>query len=112
MGDTTLPEEPEKPVTYEDEKIALEPALKDLLEKIRIYVFKHRIRTYEFFWDNDKLRKGVVSRNQFVRGLLNISPNLQENEINLIAAHCSNEGIFKNFLKNENTYENFLNWSL
>lgn len=46
-----------------------DPTLAEILDKIRIAVFKNGIRTIEFFKDHDKLRSGVITDNQFVCGL-------------------------------------------
>ncbi|XP_074647534.1 uncharacterized protein LOC141903328 [Tubulanus polymorphus] len=43
--------------------------LQAILDKIRIAVFKCRVRTTEFFRDHDKLRSGLITENQFVCGL-------------------------------------------
>ena len=63
----------------------------DLIEKLRIWVYKQRIRTNEFFRDHDKLRKGIVTRDQFIRGLTLIHPMLTAGEIAMVADHCSIE---------------------
>lgn len=43
--------------------------LQQIFDKIRVAVFKNRVRTIEFFKDYDKLRSGVITDNQFVCGL-------------------------------------------
>lgn len=43
--------------------------LQDIFDKIRIAVYKNRVRTIEFFKDYDKLRSGYVTENQFMCGL-------------------------------------------
>lgn len=86
-------EEEYKPYGYYGNERAPHAApFKELVEKIRIWVFKQRIRTNEFFCDNDKLRKGVVTRNQFARGLSMIHPKLTKEEIDAVADYCSIDG--------------------
>jgi len=46
-----------------------DPTLAEIIDKIRVAVFKNGIRTTEFFKDHDKLRSGVITENQFVCGL-------------------------------------------
>lgn len=46
-----------------------DPDLNTIFDKIRTAVFKHGIRTTEFFKDHDKLRSGIITENQFVCGL-------------------------------------------
>lgn len=46
-----------------------DPTLAEILDKIRVAVFKNGIRTIEFFKDHDKLRSGVITENQFICGL-------------------------------------------
>ncbi|KAH9519717.1 hypothetical protein Btru_070724 [Bulinus truncatus] len=65
---------PENPLTKQTvDMVALfpkeDPTLAEILDKIRIAVFKNGIRTIEFFKDHDKLRSGVITDNQFVCGL-------------------------------------------
>ncbi|KAK3798859.1 hypothetical protein RRG08_050238 [Elysia crispata] len=48
---------------------AKDPTLAEILDKIRVSVYKNGIRTIEFFKDHDKLRSGVITENQFVCGL-------------------------------------------
>jgi Ca2+-binding EF-hand superfamily protein len=88
-GDGKLEEEYKPYGYYGNEHRIMSAPVKDLLEKIRIWVFKQRIRTNEFFRDNDKLRKGVVTRDQFVRGLSMIHPKLNKEEIDVVADHCT-----------------------
>jgi len=40
-----------------------------IFDRIRVAVFKNRVRTIEFFKDYDKLRSGVITENQFVCSL-------------------------------------------
>ncbi|GFR65921.1 hypothetical protein ElyMa_001958300 [Elysia marginata] len=46
-----------------------DPTLSEILDKVRVSVYKNGIRTIEFFKDHDKLRSGVITENQFVCGL-------------------------------------------
>ena len=43
--------------------------MQQIFDKIRVAVFKNRVRTIEFFKDYDKLRSGIITENQFVCGL-------------------------------------------
>jgi len=43
--------------------------LQSLFSRLHVAIFKNRIRTTEFFRDHDKLRSGIITRNQFIRGL-------------------------------------------
>ena len=44
--------------------------MQNIFDKIRVAVFKNRVRTIEFFRDFDKLRKGVITEHQFVCSLM------------------------------------------
>jgi hypothetical protein len=39
--------------------------IKELIDKIKEFVFRHRIRLGEFFQDHDSLRKGVIDATKF-----------------------------------------------
>lgn len=43
--------------------------LQQIFDRIRVAVFKNRVRSIEFFKDYDKLRSGIITENQFVCGL-------------------------------------------
>ena len=43
--------------------------LQQIFDRIRVSVFRNRVRTIEFFKDYDKLRSGVITENQFVCSL-------------------------------------------
>ena len=43
--------------------------LQQIFDRIRVAVFRNRVRTIEFFKDYDKLRSGIITENQFVCGL-------------------------------------------
>jgi hypothetical protein len=43
--------------------------LRSVFDRLHVAIFKNRIRTTEFFRDHDKLRSGIITRNQFIRGL-------------------------------------------
>ena len=43
--------------------------LRNVFDRLHVAIFKNRIRTTEFFRDHDKLRSGIITRNQFIRGL-------------------------------------------
>ena len=40
-----------------------------IFDRIRVAVYKNRVRTIEFFKDYDKLRSGIITENQFACGL-------------------------------------------
>lgn len=68
--------------------------LQDVFEKIRIAVHKNGIRTTEFFKDHDKLRSGVITRNQFVCGLslcCGTQANLSRDEIDMLVEYYQTE---------------------
>lgn len=43
--------------------------VQQVFDRIRVAVYKNRVRTTEFFKDYDKLRTGIITENQFVCGL-------------------------------------------
>jgi len=43
--------------------------LQAVFDRIRVAVFKNRVRTIEFFKDYDKLRSGIITENQFICGI-------------------------------------------
>ena len=43
--------------------------VQQIFDRIRVAVYKNRVRTIEFFKDYDKLRSGIITENQFVCGL-------------------------------------------
>ena len=43
--------------------------VQSIFDKIRVAVFKNRVRTIEFFRDYDKLRSGIITEHQFVCGI-------------------------------------------
>ena len=47
----------------------VQKSVQELLERIRIVVFKFGIRTPEFFKDYDKLRSGFITEAQFIAAL-------------------------------------------
>jgi Ca2+-binding EF-hand superfamily protein len=64
----------------------------DILQKIRDAVYKYGIRTTEFFFDHDKFRSGIITRNQFNCGLsasVSQRAHLTQEEIDKVADHFS-----------------------
>ena len=57
------------PSTLLDALMPPDPDVRAILDKMRIAVHKNGIRIEEFFKDHDKLRSGVITRNQFLSGL-------------------------------------------
>ena len=55
--------------------------LSTVISDIRKSVLENRIRLVTFFEDQDKLRKGKISRSQFYRGLTNSGHRLSEYEL-------------------------------
>lgn len=51
-------------------KVKLDDELNPIFKKVQEAVHKNGIRTTEFFRDHDKLRKGIITENQFVCGLM------------------------------------------
>ena len=51
-------------------QITPDKELNEILGRIQVAVHKYGIRTTEFFCDHDKLRSGVITKNQFVCGLM------------------------------------------
>ena len=45
--------------------------LQTIFDRIRIAIFKHRIRSLDFFRDFDPLRSGIITANQFVTCISN-----------------------------------------
>jgi len=61
-----------------------------VFNKVREAVHKHGIRTTEFFKDHDKLRSGIITKNQFVCGLslcCGTQANLSRDEIDILVGH-------------------------
>ena len=44
-------------------------SIQSIFDRVHVAIFKNRIRSTEFFRDHDKLRSGIITRNQFIRGL-------------------------------------------
>lgn len=68
--------------------VCMTTILNNALERIRNMVHKRGVRTTEFFKDNDPLRSGVITRQQFYAGLklgIGKEAQLTEEEIDLIA---------------------------
>ena len=57
------------PSQFLDAPIPPNPEVKAVLDRMRIAVHKNGIRIEEFFKDHDKLRSGIITKNQFVCGL-------------------------------------------
>lgn len=71
---------------FTDEEIAV------LIQKIQVYVFPRRIRVREFFLDFDKLRKGRVTHENFVRGLKLIGLDFSAVEVDALSDHFTEHG--------------------
>ena len=72
-----------------DALIPADPTVKAILDKMRVAVHKNGIRIEEFFKDHDKLRSGIITRNQFVCGMklgIKKEAHLTEYEINKLAS--------------------------
>jgi len=89
--------------------------LQSLFDRLHVAIFKNRIRTTEFFRDHDKLRSGIITMNQFIRGLTLAQDGVQlgaslltGEEIKRIANHYSDKNgmvHYKKFCyKMENTF--------
>ena len=64
------PQPPEvDPSQLLDALVPDDPAIKAILDKMRVAVHKNGIRIEEFFKDHDKLRSGVITKNQFLCGM-------------------------------------------
>lgn len=73
-----------------DNKHGQSSTIQELFDKIRVAVHKNGIRTTEFFKDHDKLRSGVITRNQFICGLslcCGTQANLSREEIERVVEH-------------------------
>jgi len=68
--------------------------IESVFNKIREAVHKNGIRTTEFFKDHDKLRSGIVTKNQFVCGLslcCGTQANLSRDEIDILVRYYQTE---------------------
>jgi len=68
--------------------------IQEIFDKIRVAVHKNGIRTTEFFKDHDKLRSGVITRNQFICGLslcCGTQANLSREEIETLVEYYKTE---------------------
>ena len=54
---------------FSSQQPGADETLQAIFDKMRVAVFKNRVRTIEFFKDYDKLRSGIITENQFVCGL-------------------------------------------
>ncbi|CAH1794695.1 unnamed protein product [Owenia fusiformis] len=64
-----------------------------IFDRIMVAVYKHGVRTIEFFKDHDKLKSGVITENQFVCGLtlaIGKEAQLTRNEIQRVAEFYKN----------------------
>lgn len=93
----------------------MDKRMQNLFDRVHVAIFKNRIRSTEFFRDHDKLRSGIITRNQFIRGLTLAQDGVQlgaslltVDEINSVADYYSdNNGMvhYKEFCyKLENTF--------
>lgn len=75
---------------YLDDILPKDPDVKAVLDKMRVAVHKNGIRIEEYFKDHDKLRSGIITRPQFLAGLVlgcSKESNLSTAEIEKIADH-------------------------
>ena len=63
------------------------PDLQSVLDDIRAQVLTQRIRINEFLRDYDKLRSGVISKQQFSSGVFLAKIELDAKELDIIAEH-------------------------
>jgi len=63
-----------------------EKTTKQIIDDIRKSVLQNRIRLATFFEDQDKLRKGKLTRGQFYKGLTSSGQRLSENEVKILAS--------------------------
>ena len=94
----------------------MDNATKSLFDRLHVAIFKNRIRTTEFFRDHDKLRSGIITRNQFIRGLTLAQDGVQlgaslltEDEIQKIADHYSDINHMVHYKEFCNRMENTFN---
>merc|ERR1719436_1881563 len=87
-----------------------------IFDRLAIAIFKNRIRTTEFFRDHDKLRSGIITRNQFIRGLTLAQDGVQlgaslltASEINKIAEYYSDPNGMVRYRKFCDRMENTFN---
>ncbi|XP_067828759.1 uncharacterized protein [Heptranchias perlo] len=66
---TEHPTRPEIPYGYWPPELPRSPEILEVFDKIRRIVFIKGIRTPEFFKDYDRLRSGLITESQFIRGL-------------------------------------------
>jgi len=71
----------------------------DVLERIRSMTVMKRIRITEFFYDFDKLRKGVVTKDQFRRILSLLGFTLTDREYKSLENRYLNNDGFMNYVK-------------
>lgn len=90
--------------------------LKNVFDRLHVAIFKNRIRTTEFFRDHDKLRSGIITRNQFIRGLTLAQDGVQlgaslltSSEINKIADYYSDPNGMVRYRKFCDRMENTFN---
>ncbi|XP_065652485.1 uncharacterized protein LOC100202524 isoform X2 [Hydra vulgaris] len=75
-------------------KVLNDANFNDVLEKIKVATFKNGIRSTEFFIDHDKLRSGLVTKNQFICGIqlcCGEQANLSSKEIDLLIEHYTSD---------------------
>lgn len=80
--------------TMTDHKNGQCSTIQEVFDKIRVAVHKNGIRTTEFFKDHDKLRSGVITRNQFICGLslcCGTQANLSRDEIEMLVEYYVTE---------------------
>lgn len=94
----------------------MDKTTKSLFDRLHVAIFKNRIRTTEFFRDHDKLRSGIITRNQFIRGLTLAQDGVQlgaslltEDEIQKIADHYSDTNDMVHYKEFCNRMENTFN---
>jgi len=82
------------PNTITDHKGSGGSNIQNIFDKILVAVHKNGIRTSEFFKDHDKLRSGVITKNQFVCGIslcCGTQANLSREEIEILVEYYKTE---------------------
>ena len=94
-------------------QITPDKELNEILGRIQVAVHKYGIRTTEFFCDHDKLRSGVITKNQFVCGLMlciKERVTLTKGEVQKIVDYYVNPDERVRYMDFCHTMENGKNW--
>ncbi|KAJ2997789.1 hypothetical protein HDV02_005158 [Globomyces sp. JEL0801] len=81
-----------------------QPDIKELMDKIQIYVVSKRVQISEFFRDFDKLRSYSIRKEDFVRGVHKIGQKLNDEDIDLICQHYKDELFGESHLESKPTF--------